>query len=275
MKTLLIENSEVTIKETCGESYTPVFFHGGGIQCGDLIVNNSTLNVDVDSEDIGECIGINVTNNATVTDSTVKCSANTSGRVFGLAVSGNLSVKGSTIIADCSSADEQAFGIMYKKADFDLNQAGNKIDATVEDGFAMGANIGRGTEFKGFDKDYKVTSTTFGKNTVFETPLNAVLNRASMQQSVAGNYIYLETPYSPDDTENTPTHIVIKSNIATDPEGDQPSEKGKDAEKKNPSDSGTPKTGDNSNVELWSILLGASAIAFLAVVIRRKKTQAK
>lgn len=275
----ITDNSEVKIKESCIKGREPYFSHGGGISCGELNVSDSVLDINVNSDDIFDSYGINASDNITVTDSTLNCFEHTSGRVFGIAANGDFIVKDSTVVSDCNSADEKAYGIMYKTTNIDLNLDGNKVDATVNDGFAMGANIGKGREIKGFDKDYEVVATTLGENTIFETPLDAVINQASMEQSTPGSYIYLETPYSPDNTEKTPNHIVIKSNIVeptTEETTEEPSEIPTEKETAKPaSPSDAPTTGDNTNFGLWIVLLAVSTVALLSVTVRRKKTQDK
>ena len=247
---LYLENSRVEITETAGKSEKEYFYNGGGISCGELELKNSVLSINVNSDEIIDSYGINAKNGITVTESVLNCFEHTSGRVFGIAAGGDLKIKNSTVIADCASSDDEAYGIMYKTVDIDLNSHDKKVEAKVNKGFAMGANIGNGKDVLSFDEEYKVAASKLGEHTVFSLPLNAVFNQASMNKANPGSYIYIETPYSKRD-KTAATHIVIECDI--------------------PSHIPTPVSPDTADIGsiVFSVLL-ASAAALVFLIRRRK-----
>lgn len=259
---LSLKESTVKITQTALKGESEYFYNGGGIICTELELDRSTLEINVNSDEIIDSYGISTKNNITVNDSIINCYEHTSGRVFGIAASGGLKIKGkSTVISDCASNDDEAFGIMYKTADIDLTAPKSKVESKVTKGFAMGANIGSGKDILAFDEDYKTTASNLGEHTVFVTPEDAVFNHASMKKSSStSSYIYIETPYSAA-TKSAATHVVIGCDIP-EPQPEPESESESEYQV-------SPATGDNLVLPILSLLLSAALLVF---AFYRKKT---
>ena len=210
---VFLKNSNLSITQTAGEVDSEYFYGGGGISCGEFEMIGSKLDINVNAKAIVDSYGLSAGKNVIISDSTLNCYEHTAGRTFGIAASGKLDITNSNVYVDCASADGEAYGIMYKTADIDLKEYGQRVESKVNKGFAMGANIGSGNEVLIFDEKYEATSLKLGEHTLFTCPEDAVLNHASMNKSNGGSYIYLETPYSSSDKSSAAIHVVIGSDI--------------------------------------------------------------
>ncbi|MCQ2451355.1 MAG: hypothetical protein MJ080_05215 [Clostridia bacterium] len=267
---VILDGSDVTITQRAGKANDPYFFGGGGIYCDELELNNSTLKIDVNSDDIIDTYGISAAKNITVNKSTLDCFVHTSGRVFGIAANGDLKIEDSSVSSNTASADESAYGIMYKTVDIDLKSYDQRVESTVNNGFAMGANAGNGQEIKGFENDYQITASKLGEHTVFLTPEDAVFNRASMEKSTPGSYIYLETVYSAKDTENASKHIVIGCDLPKPPKPSPDKKEDKPSNKTSSTEKLSPLTKDGFPY-IYSVLLLVSSVSFAALFVYNKK----
>lgn len=205
-----IKDSNVKITIDALPSTEEYFYSGNGIDCNNLTVDNSVLDININSNEIIESNAIMTSESIDIKDSTVNVKDYASDMVFGIATNGTLSIKDSNVSADCAvnGTDSQAYGLMYRTANIDLSTASQKVSSKVNKGFAIGANIGNGEEEKGYDSSYAPAATKLVGETALITPTDAQLNQSSMLQP-SGRYTYLETVYSLSDTSKASTNVVI------------------------------------------------------------------
>ncbi|MBQ0111368.1 MAG: LPXTG cell wall anchor domain-containing protein, partial [Oscillospiraceae bacterium] len=259
---LKLNNANVQITETAGEGAAEYFYGGGGVSCNALNVTSSILTVNLNSKAIIDTYGIKTKEGINITNSMVNCYNHTSGRVFGIAATGDLTVKDSYLTSDSASADDEAYALMYKTANIDLHKYGQKVEAITQNGFAMGANLGNGADQLGFDEEYEITATTLGEHTVFATPADAAINRASMKMSTGKKFIYLETPYSLADKTAAAQHVLITSDQKSPQPGTEP--------EPTPKKEVSPKTGDTDDTLPLALAVVTLLCAALLIAYRKR-----
>ena len=196
-----IRKSEINVELTALRSDQPYangFIGLFGSSDIPMVIEDSTVNIDIDSADIySSSAGMVVDGDLVIANSTLNINDYTSGDVCGMEVTGSLGLYEKTNVdIQTASADHGlVYGIQAGECKVDLAVGPYQVKAKATDGVAYISDIvDVGEEFKGYDSEYEATTLKFENSSYCKLPVNCVVSTTS-HQAGEDYYQYFETIY--------------------------------------------------------------------------------
>lgn len=196
------------------ELYTSNF---QGIVAENLEIEDSSVSITIDSEDIYNSFGVYAGGYVQVTGSKVNADIHTTGLAYGIAPEGDFSADNSEVTVNVSAYDTyepaRAYGIMCENAVFRFEDKEKKVTIDVPDGIALGCNLHQIDEEEPvYTENYESKNVFLREGAACLEPENTVISTGGTideEGSDYKTYLHLETFYDPSDTSRPLEKLVF------------------------------------------------------------------
>ncbi|MBR2578484.1 MAG: hypothetical protein IKE38_06075 [Erysipelotrichaceae bacterium] len=224
MLTALLSNGDMYIQNESRIAYSVDVKQGTsiytsnyqGIIAANLDIENSDVDIVIDSPYVFSSFGIYADGFVQLTNSKFNADIHTTGVVYGVAPEGDFNADNSEVTVNVSAYDtyevHQANGIMCENAVFRFDDSGKKVTIHAEDGIALGCNLGQidGTPGK-YTANYQTKNVYLREGAACLSPEGAVVSTGAVERNDGDfvSYIHIETYYDRNDTSKPASDLVF------------------------------------------------------------------